>query len=208
MIGLEGYFADANFFSTISGEGTKKYLNIMSSIKAKALALIDKTAKSSKNSSGYNIKDAFSKDGLTALNSLLVGSEGTLCVMTKIRLKVVPLPQKRITILATFDDLEKALQAVNTSKKINNISAIELLDKELITTSRKYFTEIRNFFSDDINAGLIFEIDGTEKVVQDSLKRIATGSRTYRKKIETGHNEEQRKKLWWMRKSSSILKTG
>ncbi len=205
VIGLEGYFSDTNFFSTISGEGTKKYLDIMSSIKSRALALIDKTAKSSKNSSGYNIKDAFSKDGLTALNSLLVGSEGTLCVMTKIRLKVIPLPQKRITILATFDDLEKTLHAVNTSKKINNISAIELLDKELITTSRKYFTEIRNFFSDDINAGLIFEIDGTEKVVQDSLKELLQVLEPIAKKIETGHNEEQRKKLWWMRKSASSI---
>ncbi|HOW17093.1 MAG TPA: FAD-binding oxidoreductase, partial [bacterium] len=205
VIGIEGYFANTDSFSTISGEGTKKYLDIISSIKPKALALTDKIAKSSKNSSGYNIKDTFSKNGLTALNSLLIGSEGTLCVMTKIRLKVIPLPEKRITILATFDDLEKALLAVSASKKINNISAIELLDKELIATSRKYFTEIRNFFSDDINAGLIFEIDGTEKNTQNSLKELLQVLEPVAKKIETGYNEEERKKLWWMRKSASSI---
>ncbi len=205
VIGLEGYFADGSFFSTTTGVGTEKYITHLSTLKLEAVKLFDKVPKAVKDSSGYNIKDAFSLSGLDALNSLIVGSEGTLCVITKIRLKIISLPEKRITVLALFDDFEKALDAVSLSRSIQNVSAIELLDKELIETSKKNFVEIREYFGEDIHAGLIFEIDGSLENTKSALSELEKVLSYIAVKVETGYDEEKRKKLWWMRKSATSI---
>ncbi|MDZ7836357.1 MAG: FAD-binding oxidoreductase [Alkalibacterium sp.] len=52
-----------------------------------------------KSSSGYDLKDLF------------IGSEGTLGITTQIRLKLVPLPKAKVTILQAFDTVQKATEA-------------------------------------------------------------------------------------------------
>ncbi len=205
VIGLEGYFADGNFFSTITGEGTKSYLDALDELRPEAVRLFDKVPKTLKDSSGYNIKETFSLYGPEMLTRLIVGSEGTLCIITKIRLKLISLPKERATILALFSELERALEAVTLSNKISRISAIELLDKELIETSRKHFADIRDYFSEGIKAGLIFEIDGEVDEVRASLNELKKVLSYIALKIDASHDQEKRKKLWWMRRSASSI---
>lgn len=205
VMGLEGFFADGTFFSTITGEGIKKPLDELDELRPEAVRLFDKLPKTIKDSSGYNIKGAFSLYGPEALNSLMTGSEGTLCILTKIRLKTIPLPQERITVLALFEDIERALEAVTLSKNIKNISAIELLDKELIDVSRKNFSDIREQFSEGIKAGLIFELDGTKQSTAEALKELEQVLSYIAIKIDSAYDPEKRKKLWWMRKSASSI---
>ena len=77
-----------------------------------------------KNSSGYDLKD------------LIIGSEGTLGIVTKAILKLLPLPQKTISLLVPFPTLQ---QAIRTVPKIimskSNPVAVEFMEKEVILDS-------------------------------------------------------------------------
>src|SRR4029077_4479454 len=67
------------------------------------------------------------------LTKLLVGSEGTLGVITRLRLKLMPIPPSRAIVLALFDVLEKAGQAVQTVFASGiSPSAVEILDERSI----------------------------------------------------------------------------
>lgn len=208
---LEGYWADGSFFSTYTEENILHFKEKFKNIESKSKQIKEKLPRTLKNSSGYNIKSAFNLDSNSAssfkrsLIQLIVGSEGTLSVITKIRLKIIPIPKKRITVLSLFDNFEKALEAVNRASKVKGISAIELLDSELIDTSKKYYPEMRTFFNKDTKAGLLFEIDGEEDHVQQQhikLDRILSPLAT---KIELATDEEKRTQLWWIRKSASSI---
>lgn len=80
-----------------------------------------------KNSSGYDLKNLF------------IGSEGTLGIITKIKLKVLPLPKYKQSVLLAFSTLEEATQGVITILK-NGIepTALEMFDKTTIAYSEKY----------------------------------------------------------------------
>ena len=197
VVGLEGFWADGKFFSTITGLNVDSTLQKLLPFKNKAKDVQKHLPLTSKNSSGYNILEAFTDYGIS-LNHLATGSEGTLCVMTKIRLKVIPLPKERVTVLSVFDELEKALEAVTLAKTAKGISAIELLDKELIDITKEHFPEFTTVFEGNVNAGLLFEIDGDSLELEKILSLLAI-----RTSIAT--SDETRKRLWWFRKSASSI---
>ncbi|MFB6114616.1 MAG: FAD-binding oxidoreductase [Halodesulfurarchaeum sp.] len=79
--------------------------------------------RSIKNSAGYD------------LTSLLVGSEGTLGVITEATVRLTPLPERSRTFMALFDDLETAGELFVDVKQSNfDVSAMELLDRPLLET--------------------------------------------------------------------------
>ena len=80
-----------------------------------------------KNSTGYD------------LTSLMVGSEGTLGIITKIVFKLIPLPTKDITLLVPFTSAEKACEAVSAIF-ISGItpSALEFIERDAIDWTIKY----------------------------------------------------------------------
>jgi glycolate oxidase len=136
---------------------------------------------------------------------LLVGSEGTLAVISKIRLKTIKTPQKRISILALFESIEKSLEAVTKIKGIPNISAIELLDEEIIQISLEHIDETKKIFPPKTKAGLILEIDGEDHRVQSSLQELNSALTSLATKIQVEENEKNRKTLWRIRKSASSI---
>jgi glycolate oxidase len=74
-----------------------------------------------KNSSGYSLVD------------LLIGSEGTLGIITKIIVKLVPLPKKQMSLLVPFDSLDAAIEAVPKVIKSKILpAAIEFLQRDVI----------------------------------------------------------------------------
>jgi len=197
VVGLEGFWADGKFFSTITGLNIDATLQKLLPFKNRAKEAQKHLPLTSKNSSGYNIVEAFSDYGIS-INHLATGSEGTLCVITKIRLKVIPLPNERVTVLSVFDKLEKALEAVSLAKTIKGVSAIELLDKELIDITRKLFTEFNTMFDGEVNAGLLFEVEGDSLELERILSLLAI-------RTDVATSDETRKRLWWFRKSAGPL---
>ncbi|MDF2843595.1 MAG: 2-hydroxy-acid oxidase [Herbinix sp.] len=106
-----------------------------------------------KNSTGYAMKD------------LMVGSEGTLGVITKAILKLLPLPKKAISLLVPFPSLEKAIRTVPMIIKSKSApTAIEFMQREVIMDAEKYLG--KKFPDNSADAYLLLKFDGnsTEEV--------------------------------------------
>ncbi|MEM2933873.1 MAG: FAD-binding protein, partial [Methanocellales archaeon] len=105
------------------------------------------------------------------LTRLFVGSEGTLGIITKARLKILPLPEASARVIAYFDDIEKAGNAVVKTLSSGILpSAIELMDRSGITAVKKCLPEIK---LPDADAMLLFEIDGLKEAVERQAKMVA-----------------------------------
>jgi glycolate oxidase len=116
-----------------------------------------------KNSTGYAMKD------------LMVGSEGTLGIITKAILKLLPLPKKAISLLIPFPSLEQAIGTVPLIIKSKSIpTAIEFMQREVIMDAEKYLG--RKFPDNSSDAYLLLKFDGnsTEEIEKayDSVAKI------------------------------------
>ncbi|MFT3825506.1 MAG: FAD-linked oxidase C-terminal domain-containing protein [Chitinophagaceae bacterium] len=102
-----------------------------------------------KNSTGYN------------LTQLVVGSEGTLGLVTKIVLKLIPLPKYDLLMLVPFASLEKAGEAVSAIFRAGfTPSALELIEIDALQIVSRFVDSSAVPVSDDIAAHLIIEVDG------------------------------------------------
>ncbi len=103
-----------------------------------------------KYSTGYN------------LTHLMIGSEGTLGVITKMVLKLIPMPQQTLLMLASFTSPEKACEAVNAIFKAGcNPSACEFVEPDGFKLSSKLLN-IQFEIKEDIEAYLLIEVDGND----------------------------------------------
>ncbi len=100
-----------------------------------------------KNSSGYNLRD------------LIVGSEGTLAFVTKAVLRLLPLPQKNVSLLIPFPTLAQAIGTVPKIIQSKAIpTAIEFMEREVIVDSEEYLG--RPFPDKSADAYLLLKFDG------------------------------------------------
>ena len=123
--------------------------------------IIELGGKVAKNSSGYSIKD------------LMVGSEGTLGIVTKLILKLIPLPMFALSLLVPFDNLE---QCFNTVPKIlqskTNPTAVEFMQRQVIEAAEEYLG--LHFPDKSANAYLLLTFDGTTKAeLEASYQKVA-----------------------------------
>ncbi|SNT10457.1 glycolate oxidase [Anaerovirgula multivorans] len=103
-----------------------------------------------KNSSGYSFKD------------LIVGSEGTLGVVTKAILRLVPLPKKTLSLLIPFKDLETAIETVPKIIKSKAIpTAIEFMVRDTIIAAEEFLG--KQFPDNSSSAYLLLTFDGNSK---------------------------------------------
>ncbi len=101
-----------------------------------------------KNSTGYALKD------------LIVGSEGTLGIITKAILKLLPLPKRTVSLLIPFPSLQKAIGAVPVIVKSKVIpTAIEFMEREVILDAEEYLG--RKFPDHQADAYLLLRFDGS-----------------------------------------------
>ena len=84
-----------------------------------------------KNSAGYDLWDIKRSDGSFDLTPLIVGSQGTLAVVSEILLRTLALPAEKSLIRVNFDDLKQAGAAAEELRKLNP-SALELVDYHLL----------------------------------------------------------------------------
>ena len=81
----------------------------------------------SKNSSGYALKD------------LMIGSEGTLGIITKLTLKLIPKPTLNVSLLVPFDDIRSALKAVPEIVQLPDVcTTLEFMEKEVLDDAKEY----------------------------------------------------------------------
>ncbi|HWR61583.1 MAG TPA: FAD-binding oxidoreductase [Clostridia bacterium] len=100
-----------------------------------------------KNSSGYSIKD------------LICGSEGTLGIVTKAILKLVPLPKKAVSLLIPFPNLDMAISTVPKIVKSKAApTAIEFMQREVILAAEEFLG--KKFPDNSSDAYLLLTFDG------------------------------------------------
>jgi len=116
-----------------------------------------------KNVTGYN------------LTQLLVGSEGTLGIVTKIVLRLIPLPKFDLLMLVPFASLEKASEAVSAIFRAGfTPSALELVEIDALKIVSKMVDSYAVPVNDDIAAHLIVEVDGNNvDVLMSEMEQIA-----------------------------------
>ena len=109
-----------------------------------------------KNSSGYSLKD------------LVIGSEGTLCIITEAVLKLVPRPKVSVSLLVPFPDMKSAIEAVpQIIRSKVTPTAIEYMSRDTILFSESYLGKKFPDTKNDAYILLTFDGNTNEQVDQD-----------------------------------------
>ncbi len=118
-------------------------------------------AKVAKNSSGYSLKD------------LIIGSEGTLAIITEATLKLVPLPKKSVSLLVPFPDMASAISAVPQIIRSKVVpTAIEYMSRDTILFSESYLG--KKFPDSKNDAYILLTFDGnTDAQIESDIKTVA-----------------------------------
>jgi glycolate oxidase len=144
--------------------------------------------------------EALDVPGLDLL-PLIVGSEGMLAVTTEVTVKLVPKPQLARCIMASFDDIRKAGDAVAAIIAAGIIPAgLEMMDKPMTAAVEDF---VHAGYDLDAAAILLCESDGTPEEVAEEIDRmldVLSGSGAQR--MEVSKDEAQRLKFWSGRKNA------
>ena len=157
-----------------------------------------------KNSTGYN------------LTQLMVGSEGTLGIITKIVLKLLPANTHNILMLVPFYDSFQACEAVTKIFKAGIVpSALEFMERDAIDWTLRFVEGVNLNIKDAVKAHLLIEVDGNyPDVLFTEAEKIAGVVEQFDiDEILFADTEDQKNALWKLRravgeavKSNSIYK--
>ncbi len=166
--------------------------------------VINTGANTLKNSTGYN------------LTQLMVGSEGTLGVITKATLKLIPKPATNVLMLVPFRSAEKACEAVSAIFREGiTPSALEFMERDAIDWTLRYVQDVQLPIDQEIQAHLLIEVDGNHmdsiladcEVIHDVVSRFDAGE------VLFADDQQKKDQLWKLRrkvgeavKSNSVYK--
>jgi glycolate oxidase len=152
-----------------------------------------------KNSTGYN------------LTQLMVGSEGTLGIITKIVLKLVPYPKFNLVMLAPFTSMEQAAGAVAAIFQAGIVpSCLEFMEREAIDWVCKWLGDVTIPIAGDVRANLLIELDGNDIDVlyKESEKLYEVMTAFDCGEILFADSDAQKADLWRMRRNvANAVKT-
>ena len=143
-----------------------------------------------KNATGYN------------LTQLIVGSEGTLGVVTKIVLRLIPLPKHDLLMLVPFNSAENACAAVSAIFRAGYTpSAMEFMERDALEWVSR-FVESNIQIEEDVQAHLLIEVDGNNQaVLMEEMEGIAAIVQQFEAgEILFAEDAQQKADLWKMRR--------
>jgi glycolate oxidase len=153
--------------------------------------IIETGANTLKNSTGYN------------LTQLMVGSEGTLGIATKIIVKLLPLPKYDLLMLVPFRSLDHACEAVSEVFRAGfTPSALELMERDALDWVSKYVQSTVVKLEDDIQAHLLIEVDGNDlEMLMKEMEAISELLNKYdTADILFAESSAQKNELWRLRR--------
>ncbi len=144
-----------------------------------------------KNATGYN------------LTQLVVGSEGTLCVITQIVLRLIPLATQDLLLLVPFRNAIQACEAVNTILLAGYTpSALEFMERDALKCAVNYYQSSAVSLPEDIQAHLLIEVDGNDLAqLYKEVEAIAELVQQFDiDEILFADTAEQKQALWKLRR--------
>ncbi|MGP4842985.1 FAD-linked oxidase C-terminal domain-containing protein [Marinobacter sp. 1Y8] len=144
-------------------------------------------------------------DGLDScgmdLLALITGSEGLLGVITEVKVKLLPKPEKAQVVMAGFDDIQNAGDAVGGIIAQGIIpGGLEMMDSYAIVAAEDF---AHAGYPRDAAALLLCEVDGTAEEVQEHIEAAENLFRSFgATSVRTSKNENERALLWKGRKSA------
>ena len=147
-----------------------------------------------KNATGYN------------LTQLIVGSEGTLGIVTKIVLRLIPHPKFDLLLLAPFNSIEKASEAVSAIFRAGiTPSAMELMEIDAITLATKLLDSTAIPLTEGLAAHLIIEVDGNNiEVLMNEMEAISEVLANYEVgELYFADDAQQKNELWKIRRKAN-----
>lgn len=145
-----------------------------------------------KNSTGYN------------LTQLLVGSEGTLGIITKIVMKLLPKTNHSVLMLVPFYKADQACEAVSAIFRAGIVpSALEFMERDAIDWAIQFIDGLNVQVSDAIQAHLLIEVDGNypDILFQEAEKIMDVVGQFEIDEVLFADTEDQKNALWKMRRS-------
>jgi glycolate oxidase len=135
------------------------------------------------------------------LTGLMVGSEGTLGVVTKIWVRILPLQETVVTQLALFPTVEHAAQAVSGIMAAGILpAALELLDKKTMDAVDRH---VKVGYPQHAGASLIIEMDGLSDGMEMELRRVKEICQANASiDLQTAKNEAEAANLWLSRRAA------
>jgi glycolate oxidase len=135
------------------------------------------------------------------LLSLITGSEGMLGIVVEALVRLLPRPARAQVVLAAFDDVEKAADAVGAIIAAGIIPAgLEMMDGPAIAAAEDF---VHAGYPRDAAAILLCEIDGTNEEVSEHVMRVNTLLREAgATEVRTARDEQERLRFWQGRKAA------
>ncbi|WP_458188427.1 FAD-binding and (Fe-S)-binding domain-containing protein [Haladaptatus sp. NG-WS-4] len=157
-----------------------------------------------RNSSGYDLESSVANDGSWVdLSNLLVGSEGTLGIVTEVTLELTERPEARAAALVFYDDVRSAADAV-TDALTADPSAVELVDDAVLGYAREAWGI--DLVPDEAGAALLVEVESDASERERRLDTAIAASRTAKTvAVERAVTDEEQERLWRVRKASNPL---
>lgn len=144
-----------------------------------------------KNATGYN------------LTQLMIGSEGTLGIVTKIVLKLIPHPTNDLLMLVPFYDAKKACEAVAAIFRAGiTPSGLEFMERDALVWTQKFTGDYSISVADSHEAHLLIEVDGfdSEQLMKECEKIMAVLETFETDDILFADSEAQKTALWSIRR--------
>jgi glycolate oxidase len=149
---------------------------------------------------GKSVKNVVGYD----LTQLLVGSEGTLAILTKIILRLIPRPPVQATVRATFPSVTHAVDAVGRLLRARVIpAALELVDADSLEAVATYL-QSRTLAPAGTGAILLIEVDGLAELVAGEATRVEEACRAAgAAEVRRANDDAEREELWRVRRELS-----
>ena len=197
---------DKNYLQTTNDQGRqfqiiKKFLELREEVKDDIDQYWPQTQR---RVGGYNI-DLIKPEGFNTSN-ILVGSEGTLSLFNKIKLKLWPIPKQKVLGVCYFESFSQAMELTKEMVKLKP-TTVELLDNNLIGLAKQipiYAESIKRYIAGNPEAVLMVEfIDENLDLARSKLKDLESLVKTQNKKnnYKSYENLNDQKEIFEIRKA-------
>lgn len=161
-----------------------------------------------KNNAGYNLLGVKQKNGTFDLTPLIVGSQGTLGIITEAVLNTEEHNPQTTLILGNFEEVEQAHSAILELIKLDNKpSAIELVDSKLLDQVQTLNpNQLKNVLQPPFSSiVLLVELDDSLRQIKKQTKQVMKILEKHATNLQVATSPDQQQHLWKVRQASSTV---